>query len=55
MIQKRANEILTSGLRDVKRVPFEKALKSDTTKAYDDITPYVEDLKNVIDMEAIAG
>lgn len=54
IIQERANEILGSGLKNVKRVPLEKALKAETTEAYDYVTPYVEDLKNVIDMEVIA-
>ena len=54
IIQERANEILGSALKDVKRVPFEKAMEAKTTKEYDYIIPYVDDLKNVIDMEAIA-
>ena len=54
IIQERANEILGSGLKEVKRVSLEKALKAETTEAYDYVTPYVEDLKNVIDMEVIA-
>ena len=54
VIQQRANEILGEGLKGVKRMPFEKALKAESTKEYDYITPYVEDLKNVIDMEVIA-
>ena len=54
VIQQRANEILRDGLKGVKRMPFEKALKAETTKEYDYITPYVEDLENVIDMEVIA-
>jgi phosphoglucomutase len=53
-IEDRANELLRSGLRDVKRIPFEKALKADTTQEYDYIAPYVEDLKNIIDVEIIA-
>ncbi len=53
-IEDRANELLQGGLKDVKRIPFEKALKADTTQEYDYITPYVEDLKNIIDMEVIA-
>jgi phosphoglucomutase len=53
-IQDRANEILGSGLKGVKRMPFEKAMKTRTTKEHDYIIPYVDDLKNVIDMEAIA-
>ena len=54
VIQQRANEILGDGLKGVKRMPFEKALKAESTKEYDYITPYVNDLENVIDMEAIA-
>ncbi len=53
-IQNRANEILGNGLKDVKRIPFEKALKADTTHTHDFISPYVEDLRNIIDMEVVA-
>jgi len=55
IIQERANKILREGLKDVKRIPFQRALKADTTIEYDYITPYVEDIKNVIHVEAIAG
>ena len=54
VIEKRANEILRSQLKEVKRLPFEKALKVATTKEYDFITPYVDDLINIVDMEVIA-
>ena len=54
-IADRANELLKNGADRVSRVPFEKALKADTTHAYDYITPYVKDLANVIDMERIAS
>src|SRR5208337_241607 len=54
-IEERANAIISEGLKAVRRVPFEKALRADSTHEYDYITPYVEDLRNVIDMEAIAG
>jgi len=50
----RANAILASGPNQVKRMPFEKALKADTTHAYDYITPYVADLAHVVDMELIS-
>jgi phosphoglucomutase len=53
-IQDRANEILGNNLRDVRRIPFEKALKADTTQPHDFISPYVKDLRNIIDMEMIA-
>ncbi|WP_345980834.1 phosphoglucomutase (alpha-D-glucose-1,6-bisphosphate-dependent) [Sulfurimonas sp. HSL3-2] len=52
-IENRANEILKNGLRDVKRIPYEEALRSEYLIEYDFITPYVEALKDVIDMDAI--
>ncbi len=54
-IQDRANEIMRNDLKDVKRMPFEQALKASTTHAYDYITPYVSDLQHVVDMQAIAA
>jgi phosphoglucomutase len=55
LIQDRANEILRDGLRGVKRMPFSRAIKAETTHEYDYVTPYVSDLENVLDMEAIAA
>ncbi|MCL2767578.1 MAG: phosphoglucomutase (alpha-D-glucose-1,6-bisphosphate-dependent) [Synergistaceae bacterium] len=52
-IQTRANELIRSGISSVKRIPFKRALKALTTRAYDYVIPYVNDLKNVIDMEII--
>ncbi|MBL6765868.1 MAG: alpha-D-glucose phosphate-specific phosphoglucomutase [Verrucomicrobiae bacterium] len=52
-IQTRANEILAGGLSGVKRVPFERAMKATTTHEQDFVQPYVDDLANVIDFEAI--
>ena len=54
-IADRANELLESGFEHIKRLPFEKALRAETTHGHDYITPYVADLENVIDMKAIAG
>jgi phosphoglucomutase len=54
IIQDRANEILMHGLKGIKRIPLERALRSDTTHEYDYVMPYVKDLKNIIDMDAIA-
>lgn len=53
VIEERANEILGTGLEEVKRIPLGKALKADSTRHYDYIKPYVEDLKNIIEMEAV--
>jgi phosphoglucomutase len=52
-VQDRANALLRAGNKDVKRIPDESALKASTTHADDFILPYVKDLANVIDMEAI--
>jgi phosphoglucomutase len=52
-IQDRANELLRDGNAGVRRVPFATAIKAATTHEQDFVRPYVEDLRNVIDMEAI--
>ena len=52
-VQNRANEILRGGNRDVKRVAYESALKAGNTHHHDFITPYVNTLGEVIDMDAI--
>jgi phosphoglucomutase len=54
-IQDRANELLRAGNAGVKRVPFDAAIKAGTTHEEDFVLPYVQDLKNVVDMEAIRG
>ncbi len=55
LIQNRANEILRDGLRPVKRLPFARAMQADNVHEYDYLTPYVADLENVVNMEAIAA
>lgn len=52
-IENRANEILENGLKDVKRIAFDKAVKTKYLIEYDFITPYVNGLKDVIDMDII--
>jgi phosphoglucomutase len=52
-IEGRANELLRTGNADVKRVPFAKAMRAATTHQEDFVLPYVRDLQNVVDMEAI--
>ena len=53
-IQDRANDIINNGSKDVVRMDFAQAWASDLVTEYDYIKPYVDDLKNVIDMDAIA-
>lgn len=54
-IEARANEFLDAGLRSVKRISFEKALRASTTHRHNYLTAYVSDLAGVIDMDAIRG
>lgn len=53
-IEDRANELLRSGLGDVKRIPLKRALQAANVHRHDFITPYVADLENVIAFEAMA-
>jgi phosphoglucomutase len=54
-IEAKANELLGSVSDGVKRMPYERALRAATTHQRDFVKPYVDDLANVIDMEAIRG
>jgi phosphoglucomutase len=54
-IEARANTFLESGLQGVKRMAFDKALRAATTHRHDFLNAYVNDLANVLDMEAIRG
>jgi phosphoglucomutase len=54
-IQDRANELLRAGNASVKRAPFATAIKAATTHQHDFVLPYVQDLKHVVDMDAIRG
>ncbi len=49
----RANELLASGNRDVKRVSLADALAADTTSTYDFCTAYVDDLASILDLDAV--
>ena len=52
-VQQRANHLLREGNSGVKRVPLETAIQAGTTHHQDFVMPYVKDLRNVVDMEAI--
>ncbi|MGI4788141.1 MAG: phosphoglucomutase (alpha-D-glucose-1,6-bisphosphate-dependent) [Janthinobacterium lividum] len=54
-VQDWANALLKDGLKDVKRLSYETALKADTTQAYDFVMPYVLALGTIIDMPSIAS
>lgn len=53
-VQDRANQLLLDGLKEVRRMPLARALAAETTHQHDYVGPYVADLANVVDMEAIA-
>jgi phosphoglucomutase len=52
-IERAANGFLEDGLKGVKRIPYDRARKSACVHRHDYIGPYVTDLAEVIDMEAI--
>lgn len=54
-IERRANELIDAGCRDVLRMPWSRALTSQRLVRRDFVTPYVNDLAQVVDMEAIAA
>ncbi|MFF3668622.1 phosphoglucomutase (alpha-D-glucose-1,6-bisphosphate-dependent) [Microtetraspora malaysiensis] len=52
-IQDRANALIASGLKEVRRVPYARALAAETTGRYDFLSAYVDDLGSVLDLDAI--
>jgi phosphoglucomutase len=52
-IERAANGFLEGGLKSVKRIPYDRARKSSCVHRTDYIGPYVADLADVLDMEAI--
>jgi phosphoglucomutase len=54
-IEKKANALLEAKLKGVKRVSYQRALHAPTTHQHDYLTPYVNDLGNIIDFEVIRG
>jgi len=52
-VQDRANELMRAGNAGVKRIPFDKAIRAASTHQEDFVLPYVRDLKNVVDIDAI--
>jgi phosphoglucomutase len=55
IIQTRANQILCDGLRDVRRMTYEKALKAANTRGHDFVTPYIQDLGSAVDLKQAAA
>ncbi|MDQ0071571.1 phosphoglucomutase [Variovorax boronicumulans] len=54
-VEAAANKMLANKLEGVKRMPLAQALKASTTHRHDYLNTYVEDLAQVLDMDAIRG
>src|SRR5690606_22440533 len=54
-IAERANQLLENNLQGVRRWPLPRALHAENVQQHDFITPYVQDLAAVIDMDAICN
>jgi phosphoglucomutase len=54
-IEAKANELLASGLRGVRRIAFQRALRASTTHRHNYLDAYTKDLGEVIDFDAIRG
>ena len=54
-IERRANELLATGNREVKRIPWERARKAANVTERDFVQPYVKDLRSVVDLDAARG
>ncbi|MFC6879024.1 MULTISPECIES: phosphoglucomutase (alpha-D-glucose-1,6-bisphosphate-dependent) [Actinomadura] len=52
-IQDRANAIIEGGLKEARRIPYERALDADTTGRHDFLAAYVDDLPSVVDLDAV--
>jgi phosphoglucomutase len=52
-VQDRANELLSSGLKAVRRIPYARAVAADTTGKFDFLDSYVSALSQVIGLAAI--
>lgn len=52
-IQDRANALIEAGLKEVRRIPYARALAADTTGRHDFLGRYVEDLPSVLDLDAV--
>ncbi|WP_392894781.1 phosphoglucomutase (alpha-D-glucose-1,6-bisphosphate-dependent) [Streptomyces sp. LN699] len=52
-IETRANEIIAGGLKEVRRIPYARALAARTTGRHDFLGAYVADLPSVLDLDAV--
>jgi phosphoglucomutase len=52
-VEDRANKLLRRNNAEVRRVPFSSAIKAASTHQEDFVIPYIEDLQNIVDVDAI--
>lgn len=52
-IESKANELLKDNLKEVHRISYERALQADTTEYHDYLNEYIDDLENILEMQAI--
>ncbi|MBV8070216.1 MAG: alpha-D-glucose phosphate-specific phosphoglucomutase [Acidobacteriaceae bacterium] len=52
-IENHANELLANHMRDVVRVPFERAVRASSTKRYDYVSHYVNELNSVVNLDVV--
>ena len=52
-VEQRANDLLRANNAGIKRMPYSRAIKAATTHEEDFVLPYIKDLKNTVDMDAI--
>ena len=55
LVEDRANQHLSNGLKTVSRFTYRRARRSPTTHGYNYLESYVSDLASIVDLEAIAG
>ena len=52
-VEQRANDLLRANNTDVRRIAYSEAIRAATTHQQDFVLPYIQDLKNTVDMDAI--
>jgi phosphoglucomutase len=52
-VEQRANDLLRANNTDVRRIAYSEAVRAASTHQQDFVLPYIQDLKNTVDMDAI--
>jgi phosphoglucomutase len=52
-VEERANDLLRANNTDVRRIAYSEAIRAASTHQQDFVLPYIQDLKNTVDMDAI--